>query len=896
MYPELHCEILKRLKADYDFKKQSGEFLQQGKCPNCGKREFYTHQENPWVLRCGRLNKCGLELHIKDVYPDLFNSWSERFPIVRIADTDKAINLHATADAYLSIARGFDLKLIEGWYQQSSYYSSELKAGTATVKFQLGNRCSWERFIDNPERFGNMKANFIGRYKGWWWQAPNFDIERLIDSQCLWITEGIFDAIALLHIDVMAVSAMSCHNFPELALNALEQQLVGKQKPTLVFAFDSGIAGEMYTRVFVKKAKELGWTVTAAQPPKKHNVKLDWNELLIRGSLNNELLKHCLYLGELLLAETAMDKASLIHKQKVENEFSFVFKNNLYWFKFDTKQFERAYKNHADEKEVSERQLQQAKAEATSIQLLAQCHPHVLYFQKNLTTKESWYYFRVDFPFSDETVKDTFTGKELACSHDFKKRLLDVAPGALFIGDNYQLNTILREQFYQLKNVKLMDYTGYHPEYRCYVFKNVAVKAGKLYYVNAEDYFDINRLCIKSQLPVSVTLNADFNDYQTQWVEQIWQAFSEKGLIALAFWFGSFFAEQIRERCGSYPFLEISGEPGTGKTTLLVFLWRLAGRDRKEGFDPSKSTAVGVYRSMEQVSNLPVVFIEGDRKEDKDFRQKRFHWDELKNVYDGQSIRSKGVCNSGNETYEPPFKGSVIIAQNAELKASEAIMERIVQLHFAKGNQTNTSRIAVEELKRTRSHDVSGFMLKSILKEKELLEAFDEKLNHYTEIVRSFPEVKEERIILNHGQMHSLLEVLSLVVPLNEHQLAQTHAYISQLAIKRQQSLSSDHPMVEAFWDVYEFLEGDNDKIVNHAIDDKIIAINLNQFVEEAVARKQSIPSLIDLKQVLPFSHKYKYVEHNKTVKSAVHRRLKQQMPNLKLAETKKCWIFKLGE
>ena len=276
--------------------------------------------------------------------------------------------------------------------------------------------------------------------------------------------------------------------------------------------------------------------------------------------------------------------------------------------------------------------------------------------------------------------------------------------------------------------------------------------------------------------------------------------------------------------------------------------------------------------------------------------KKRFHWDELKNVYDGQSIRSKGVCNSGNETYEPPFKGSVIIAQNAELKASEAIMERIIQLHFAKGNQTNASRIAVEELKRTRSHDVSGFMLKSILKEKELLQAFDEKLEHYTDLVRSFPEVKEERIILNHGQMHTLLDVLSLVVPLNEQQLAQTHVYISELAIKRQQSLSSDHPMVEAFWDVYEFIEGDNDKIVNHAIDDKIIAINLNQFVEEAVARKQSIPSLIDLKQVLPFSHKYKYVEHNKTVKSAVHRRIKQQMPNLKLAETKKCWIFKLGE
>ena len=45
-------------------------------------------------------------------------------------------------------------------------------------------------------------------------------------------------------------------------------------------------------------------------------------------------------------------------------------------------------------------------------------------------------------------------------------------------------------------------------------------------------------------------------------------------LVALSFWFGSLFAEQIRMAQESYPFLELIGEPGAGKSTLLAFLWR----------------------------------------------------------------------------------------------------------------------------------------------------------------------------------------------------------------------------------------------------------------------------------------------------------------------------------
>lgn len=119
-------------------------------------------------------------------------------------------------------------------------------------------------------------------------------------------------------------------------------------------------------------------------------------------------------------------------------------------------------------------------------------------------------------------------------------------------------------------------------------------------------------------------------------------AFGEKGYVALAFWLGSLFAEQIRERDKSFPFLEIVGEPGTGKSTLIEFLWKLAGREEYEGFDPSKSTAAARGRNFAQVGNLPVVLIEGDRTTDN-AKQRAFDWDELKSLYNGRASRAVGI-------------------------------------------------------------------------------------------------------------------------------------------------------------------------------------------------------------------------------------------------------------
>ena len=131
MRPDLLTELTARLKRDYAFE-EKGKYLRRGKCPQCskGQRELWTWTDKPWVLKCGRIDRCGWEGHVKELYPDIFDDWSKRHVKTEAAP-------HAAADAYLAHARGFDLQGLRGAYTQEWHQDQKLGIGSATVRFPL---------------------------------------------------------------------------------------------------------------------------------------------------------------------------------------------------------------------------------------------------------------------------------------------------------------------------------------------------------------------------------------------------------------------------------------------------------------------------------------------------------------------------------------------------------------------------------------------------------------------------------------------------------------------------------------------------------------------------------------------------------------------------------------
>jgi energy-coupling factor transporter ATP-binding protein EcfA2 len=898
MQDQLRADILLRLQSDYEGLER-GKFLRRLRCHSCGKREAFVGTDEPWMVKCGRESRCGEQHHVKELFPDLFDSWTERYARTDLKQGEKPTGTEV-ADAYMKHGRGFDLAVVKGWYNQETYWDYERNISSATVRFQINDRDHWERLIDKPHRFGKMKAHFNrgANFKGLAWAPPGLDLSQ---GKELWVVEGIFDAIALCHAGIPAVAAFSCNNYPDKFLDTLTatREEAGQDMPRIIWAMDGDEAGVRYIGKFANIARSQGLKVGAAVIPQEGKFKRDWNDAWQRGELVNEhgepTTDEFLYQGDLVIARSAGEKANRIYTHTNRKEFPFGFNNRLFWFKLNMDEFHKAMSDleESDEPLTDKQIVTRALEQCNAVIEIANCYPTALYYLANKITDESWYYYRVDFPHDGRPVKNTFSGGQLASASEFKKRLLGVAPGAVWTGSSHQLDRLLKQQISGIKTVETIDFIGYSKEHETWVFPELAVHAGQIHELNNEDYYDIGRMSVKT-LSESVALNINKNsaDYQRGWAQDLANCFGPKGVIALSYWLGTLFAEQIRKAHKSFPFIEIVGEAGSGKSTLIEFLWKLVGRQDYEGFDPSKATLAARARNFAQVSNLPVVLIESDRDQDgAGGKQKQFDWDELKTAYNGRSVRSRGQKNGGNDTYEPPFRGAIVISQNAQVNASDAVLQRIVHLNVTRENHNETTKALAEKLERTPMEKVSGFVLQATAGESKVMRLVTERAPQYEKALAEMPDIRIHRIAKNHGQLLALVDCLGPdgLKLLPESYLEPAREMVQEMALERQTSVNADHPMVQEFWEAVDYIEGLNSyPVLNHYGDEaKLIAVNLKHFEHVCAEEKLRIPPMSELKRHLKTSRSRKFIESSRTVRSVI-----RSQGNSLGSYSVRCWIF----
>ncbi len=909
MEDKLRQEILARLKRDYKFRTTSGDWMRGGKCPDCGGKELYISAKNPWMLKCGRENKCGHEWSTRDLYNELFDNWSERHP-----QTPEDPN--AAAKAYLRDARGLNIVKLAGSYTQESYYDRKLTAGTATVRFPLPDGGWWERLIDRPQRFGKKKANFKYGYRvgGHAWHNPARSFDDLAQADEIWITEGVFDAASLdeafaqVRPWAAASASMSTNNYPAKWMDALGEAVAKRGKdarrPTLVFAYDVGSAGVRFTRKWVDQARQDGWRARAAQVrPDGEGFKLDWNDLLGRGELTAENLETYLANGDITIAENAAEKAFLLYKQSRRSEFPFTFKSRQLWAKFSAERMNELIASYSEDKTLSalsnEEKLHRAAREAVEISEIANCVFRVLYFQRDEAINDSSYYVRIDFPGKQDTVKAPFPGPSVAGSGEFKKRLISVAPGAIFTGTNYHLDKLMERQMTNIRTVDTLYFSGYSIDHRAWMFDQIAVTQGRVEKLNDEDFFEIGKVGVKPHAATrEFVIEYDPHELDYSWWNDLYTAFGPLGLVTLSFWLLSLFAEQIRRDQQRLGFLEMSGPPGSGKSTLLMFLWKLLGRTHNyEGFDPASSTAAGIARELVKYGNLPVVLLEGDRKKDQPTNRK-FDWSELKKIYNGHSPRTRGVANGGTDTFSPPFRGAMVIAQNDPVRdAEDAVLERIMPLVVDKSRFSPEGRAAGKRLERIAAEDVSHWMIAMIRQEKPLLEHYHQRFSVHEQNLLDHPEVQNDRLAFNHAQLAAALDCLVEAMkvngrsPITTAQLAEGHQLIERMCLDQHGALGADHPVVVQFWESFDFLdakmtegrtEAEGTFGLNHhrKADTGLIAISMPEVEQVFAQHRMQIPghSMLELKKLLPTSKARKF--------------LRAQQVNCRDGRNRHCWLF----
>ena len=161
--------------------------------------------------------------------------------------------------------------------------------------------------------------------------------------------------------------------------------------------------------------------------------------------------------------------------------------------------------------------------------------------------------------------------------------------------------------------------------------------------------------------------------------------------------------------------------------------------------------------------------------------------------------------------------------------------------------------------------------------------------------------ITHTRIALCHAQVSALIDavakhILHDVIDLEEVCAAQD--MLLDMSHERVKQLNGDHPLVEQFWDVYEYLNSSRSTefSINHFDHDAHqIAINLNEVHKVPAKNYQQLPDIKEMKNLLTASRRYKFVDKSRVVKS--HRypadEVKNALEDKTLREhTVRCWIF----
>ena len=189
--------------------------------------------------------------------------------------------------------------------------------------------CVFKRIIDADDvryaqKLGDAKAKISGSYKGWGWVPPGMKFEK---NDEIWITEGIFKAMAFLMIGKKAISALSCSNFPREII----RKHSGKNIRWIV-ALDADAAGIAHTEKDLRELEAMNETGFPAVPPDEEH---DWDDLYRLGRLDDQFLQKCIGRGLMINAEDEKEyafymRALMRTNKNPANYLIFDFMNRLY--------------------------------------------------------------------------------------------------------------------------------------------------------------------------------------------------------------------------------------------------------------------------------------------------------------------------------------------------------------------------------------------------------------------------------------------------------------------------------------------------------------------------------------------------------------------------------------
>ena len=155
-----------------------------------------------------------------------------------------------------------------------------------------------------------------------------------------------------------------------------------------------------------------------------------------------------------------------------------------------------------------------------------------------------------------------------------------------------------------------------------------------------------------------------------------------------------------------------------------------------------------------------------------------------------------------------------------------------------------------------------------------MMAAFKEWQPHYESQFNANFEQKTFRLALNHSQLAAAVKMLELVTDIDADMVEEAIDVIEKMSVDREKAISLEHPDVQQFFEVVEFLESKG-LHVNHENDG--IAVNINEIYLMASTHGQPLQTPVTMKSLLKSSNRF--VENKVISSKAINKKVR-------------CWIF----
>ncbi|MEW5714550.1 hypothetical protein AB1462_19605 [Pseudomonas sp. SB113] len=242
--------------------------------------------------------------------------------------------------------------------------------------------------------------------------------------------------------------------------------------------------------------------------------------------------------------------------------------------------------------------------------------------------------------------------------------------------------------------------------------------------------------------------------------DDFYAAFRSKGVVAMAWWLGALHAEQVRTEHQSFPFLHIVGGPGSGKTFLISYLWKLLGEEEFTACSPEYATPAGRTRSLFNASK-PIVILESVPN-----TESTFDWDELRDLYSSGGPPRHAQQSGAEETR---FRGALSIISNSPLKCSELLDQRIARIELSSAH-TQEGMNGALALRGLSAKQAGVFGLAVEHRRQHHLSTFNKLAPAYTAAWFEESAGPSPRAAKNGGQLMAWVDVLSSMLDLSDVQ------------------------------------------------------------------------------------------------------------------------------